>query len=77
MGIKVIGTNMLSSDVKAKVPDDRYVSTETSNETINEIENEIQGLISAPSSATIGDFLVFTENGWDAMTLSIWQGGNY
>ena len=44
MGIKVIGTNMSSSDVKAKVPDDRYVSTETFNKTIGEIDNQMDDI---------------------------------
>ena len=35
------------------------------------------GAISAPASPTVGDFLVYTNNGWDAMTLSVWQGGSY
>lgn len=35
------------------------------------------GAIAAPSSPTVGDFLVYTNNGWAAMSLSTWQGGNY
>lgn len=35
------------------------------------------GAIPLPSSAFIGDFLMFTSNGWDAVTMSAWQGGNY
>lgn len=35
------------------------------------------GAIAAPSSPTVGDFLVYTNNGWAAMTLSVWQGGSY
>lgn len=35
------------------------------------------GAIAAPSSPTVGDFLVYTSNGWAAQSLSTWQGGNY
>ena len=35
------------------------------------------GAIAAPSSPTVGDFLVYTNNGWAAMSLSTWQGGSY
>ncbi len=35
------------------------------------------GAIAAPASPSVGDFLVYTNNGWDAMTLSTWQGGSY
>lgn len=32
---------------------------------------------STPTTPTIGDFLVYTSNGWDAVALSVWQGGSY
>ena len=32
---------------------------------------------STPTTPTIGDFLVYTNNGWDAVALSVWQGGSY
>ena len=35
------------------------------------------GAIAAPSSPSVGDFLVYTANGWAAQSLSVWQGGNY
>ena len=35
------------------------------------------GAIAAPSSPTVGDFLMYTSNGWAAQSLSAWQGGNY
>ena len=35
------------------------------------------GAIAAPASPTVGDFLVYTNNGWAAMSLSTWQGGSY
>lgn len=35
------------------------------------------GAIAAPSSPSVGDFLVYTSNGWAAQSLSIWQGGSY
>ena len=35
------------------------------------------GAIAAPSSPTVGDFLVYTSNGWGAVTLSAWQGGSF
>lgn len=37
----------------------------------------ITGKITAPSSPSVGDFLVYTANGWAAKTLSVWQGGSY
>lgn len=37
----------------------------------------IAGKITAPASANVGDFLVYTANGWEAQSLSVWQGGNY
>ena len=33
--------------------------------------------IQAPSSPSVGDFLVYTSNGWAAQSLSTWSGGNY
>lgn len=33
--------------------------------------------IAAPASPTVGDFLVYTANGWAAQSLSTWSGGNY
>lgn len=35
------------------------------------------GAIAAPSSPSVGDFLVYTSNGWAAQSLSTWQGGSY
>lgn len=35
------------------------------------------GAIAAPSSPSVGDFLVYTSNGWGAQTLAVWQGGSY
>ena len=35
------------------------------------------GVIAAPASPTVGDFLVYTAGGWDAVTMAEWQGGNY
>lgn len=35
------------------------------------------GAIAAPSSPTVGDFLVYTSNGWAAQSLTTWQGGSY
>lgn len=35
------------------------------------------GAIAAPSSPSVGDFLVYTSNGWEAQSLSVWQGGSY
>jgi len=35
------------------------------------------GAIAAPSSPTVGDFLVYTANGWAAQTLATWQAGSY
>ena len=35
------------------------------------------GAIAAPSSPSVGDFLVYTSNGWAAQSLSTWSGGNY
>lgn len=35
------------------------------------------GGIAAPSSASIGDFLCFTSNGWDAVSLPTYSGGSY
>ena len=35
------------------------------------------GVIAAPVSPTVGDFLVYTAGGWDAVTMAEWQGGNY
>ena len=34
-------------------------------------------LLRAPSSPSVGDFLVYTANGWAAQTLAVWQGGSY
>lgn len=34
-------------------------------------------VIAAPSSPSVGDFLVYTSNGWAAQSLSVWQGGSY
>lgn len=33
--------------------------------------------IKAPSSPSVGDFLVYTNHGWDAVAMSVWQGGSY
>ena len=41
------------------------------------VQTELSGKISAPSSPNVGDFLVYTSNGWAAQSLSTWQGGNY
>ena len=35
------------------------------------------GVIAAPASPAVGDFLVYTAGGWDAVTMAEWQGGNY
>lgn len=35
------------------------------------------GVIAAPASPTVGDFLVYTAGGWDAVTMAEWSGGNY
>ena len=35
------------------------------------------GAIASPSSPSVGDFLVYTSNGWAAQSLSTWQGGSY
>ncbi|MBO4543893.1 MAG: hypothetical protein J5725_12025, partial [Bacteroidales bacterium] len=35
------------------------------------------GAIASPSSPSVGDFLVYTANGWAAQTLAEWQGGSY
>ena len=35
------------------------------------------GAIAAPASPSVGDFLVYTSNGWAAQSLSTWQGGSY
>ena len=35
------------------------------------------GAIASPASPTVGDFLVYTISGWDAVTMAEWQGGNY
>lgn len=35
------------------------------------------GAIPTPSSPSVGDFLVYTNNGWDAVTMAEWQGGSY
>lgn len=35
------------------------------------------GAIALPSSPSVGDFLVYTNNGWDAVTMAEWQGGAY
>lgn len=35
------------------------------------------GAIASPASPTVGDFLVYTVSGWDAVTMAEWQGGNY
>ena len=35
------------------------------------------GAIGAPASASVGDFLVYTANGWGAVTMAEWQGGSY
>jgi len=35
------------------------------------------GAIASPSSPSVGDFLVYTSNGWAAQSLSTWSGGNY
>lgn len=35
------------------------------------------GAIPTPASPSVGDFLVYTSNGWDAVTMAEWQGGNY
>lgn len=35
------------------------------------------GAIAAPSSPSVGDFLVYTSNGWAAQSLSTWQGGSF
>ena len=35
------------------------------------------GAIAAPSSPSVGDFLVYTSNGWAAQSLSTWSGGSY
>ena len=34
-------------------------------------------LLRAPSSPSVGDFLVYGANGWTAQTLAVWQGGSY
>ena len=35
------------------------------------------GVIATPVSPTVGDFLIYTAGGWDAVTMAEWQGGNY
>ena len=35
------------------------------------------GAIALPSTPSVGDFLVYTNNGWDAVTMAEWQGGAY
>lgn len=35
------------------------------------------GAIPTPATPSVGDFLVYTSNGWDAVTMAEWQGGNY
>ena len=35
------------------------------------------GAVALPSSPTVGDFMVYTAQGWDAVTMAEWQGGNY
>jgi len=37
----------------------------------------ISGKITAPSSPSVGDFLVYGASGWTAQTLAVWQGGSY
>ena len=35
------------------------------------------GAIATPISPSVGDFLVYTSGGWDAVTMADWSGGNY
>lgn len=35
------------------------------------------GVIAAPTTPSVGDFLIYTSDGWDAVTMAEWQGGNY
>ena len=35
------------------------------------------GAIATPSSPSVGDFLVYTSDGWDAVTLAEWTAGSY
>lgn len=35
------------------------------------------GVIAAPASPSVGDFLVYTSDGWDAVSMDEWTGGNY
>lgn len=41
------------------------------------LDGNIAAKIDAPSSPSVGDFLMYTANGWAAQSLSTWQGGNY
>lgn len=44
---------------------------------LEEVELAVQGKISAPASASNGDFLVYKDGSWTAKSLSVWQGGSY
>ena len=49
----------------------------TDGKLTGDITGHAGGDIAAPSSPTVGDFLVYTSNGWAAQSLSTWQGGSY
>ena len=39
--------------------------------------SDVGAIPDTTTTPTLGDFLVYTNNGWDAVALSVWQGGSY
>jgi len=72
----LVNDSTLGSVLNGYVPASREVNNKPLSTNITLTSSDV-GAISAPSSASAGDFLVYNGSAWVAQSLSTWQGGNY
>jgi len=72
----LVNDSTLGSALNGYVPTSREVNNKPLSANITLTSSDV-GAISAPSSASAGDFLVYNGSAWVAQSLSTWQGGNY
>lgn len=70
-GAVVLGAGDLAYDSTATY------SSGTVGDELSDLKGDINDKISAPSSPSTNDFLVFNGSAWVAQSLSTWQGGSY
>lgn len=72
----LVNDSTLGLALNGYVPTSREVNNKPLSTNITLTSSDV-GAISAPSSASAGDFLVYNGSAWVAQSLSTWQGGNY